>query len=66
MTWSIKAEGVGDAHLEDAKHAIERADELRATGHKNVRITDEKNNPIDETALRNALQIIGRHPRRVQ
>jgi hypothetical protein len=63
MTWLIKADGIGDVHSPDAKHAIERADELRATGHKNIRITDVNNNPIDETALRKALQTIGAAPK---
>jgi DNA-binding MurR/RpiR family transcriptional regulator len=63
MTWLIKADGTGDVHPEgDAKRAIERADELRARGHKNIRITDVNNNPIDETALRKALQTIGAAP----
>ena len=55
MTWLVKADGMNDLNYDDPRVVIERVDELRARGHKNVRITDVNNNPIDEAALRRAV-----------
>jgi hypothetical protein len=52
MTWLVKADGMNDLNYDDPKVVIERVDELRRRNHKNVRIADVYNNPIDESALR--------------